>query len=772
MRKSIKSAVITSSLLLFGACSENIGDDDNVVRTNNKGLTEETQGIAREKIDGLCEKGPFLKGSEVYLYELDSTTLEKTGKKFKSTIASDKGDFSFKDVEMGSRYALFEGSGYYTNDVTGKKSKDKASMYGIFDLKKAEFINVNFMTVFEYKRIMYLMTEKEMDFEKAKKQAEKEVLEALEAKGDFKDLANNSIFGDSDESAYLFAMSLVLQIVGEGGDINKLLESVTDDIEKDGKLDDVNLAEEFKKNLDSLDLEEVRKTFEKLDVGDVPDFEKFVCSVAGEDAEKVNGCDEEKTADTVETSACKATKVAGFTTWCGDQEAYFVSTGLDAGFETSGYWYGYNDGGAGGFSTIQWPVSVDGYMEEWQSPIIDDCKGLCGTFDLNKGSLEESPFVGVAFPVAGSDEGGSVHVGDASEWGGLCVAYSADLPISLELGLGAAGDSALAYDNPSVTLAKSAEGTVARFTWNDFVQAGWGTSQGGKAISGAEASKALATIKFKIQGEDGSEGSFNIMSVGPYEGGCGVTTTVKATPAVPASSSSIAVPESSSSSIQSDLTKCEETDVAGFSTWCGNSGLYRVVTGFDDGSEESGYWYVVSDSSEGGKSFIEWDVDLGNVFDDLAWDAVIDYCGGVCGTVNLEKGSMDYNPFVGVAFDVMSPEKNSTADASGWEGLCVAYSSDLAMTIELGLGEDGDAAVANDNPFVNLTKSSGSVARFTWNQFKQAGWSDKEISGAEAAKVLHSIKFRAQAKDGSAGRFNIMSVGPYEGGCGITGTVE
>ncbi|MCF0224682.1 MAG: hypothetical protein HUK20_10470, partial [Fibrobacter sp.] len=295
MKLSLKTVILTASLLVLGACGNGYDGD------SARGYTEETQGIALDTIKGVCEKGPFLKGSKVVLYELDSATMEKTGKAFSTTVINDKGEFLFENVTTASTVVLFEGTGYYIDDVTGKKSKDKATIYSLVDLQTTSYVNVNFMTTFEYKRIIYLMKEEKMSFDEAQKQASEEVLEALKAKGDFKDVENNSIFGDSDESAYLFAMSVVLQVIGLGGDINELLESVADDIEKDGTLDDVDLSKEFAKSLDGLDLEEVRKAFEK--VGDVPDFEKFVCSFAGDDAKNVQGCPEYSSSSTEPSSS-------------------------------------------------------------------------------------------------------------------------------------------------------------------------------------------------------------------------------------------------------------------------------------------------------------------------------------------------------------------------------------------------------------------------------------------------------------------------------------
>ncbi|MCF0224239.1 MAG: hypothetical protein HUK20_08210, partial [Fibrobacter sp.] len=285
MNRSLKATLLAASLMMFGACGSDYNND------TAQAETDETTVVSLDKVEGICEKGPFLKGSEVVIYELDPVTMEKTGKSSRTTIFNDQGEFQYDETKLDGSIVLIETTGYYIDDVTGKKSKDKATVYSVADLRANSYVNVNFMTTFEYKRIIHLVKEEKMSFAKAQKQASEEVLKALKAKGDFKDVENNSLFGDSEESAYLLGMSVVLQIIGEGGDINELFESVANDIEKDGTLDDVDLSKEFAKSLDGLDLEEVRKTLEKM--GEVPDFEKFVCSFAGDDADKMQGCPED-----------------------------------------------------------------------------------------------------------------------------------------------------------------------------------------------------------------------------------------------------------------------------------------------------------------------------------------------------------------------------------------------------------------------------------------------------------------------------------------------
>lgn len=200
--------------------------------------------------------------------------------------------------------------------------------------------------------------------------------------------------------------------------------------------------------------------------------------------------------------------------WCGKDHIYQVYTwGLDAGKDNSGYWFDYTDMGDGGASRIEWPVDRGNeYSVEAFDPVIDECNGLCGKFILNRGTMTYDPFVGVGFNLAGTED----DLADASAWGGICVVYTSEVPITIELGLGSDGDASVGYDVPSVTVPKSITGDVRDYPWHEFEQGSW--SVVGK-ITGEEASTRLVSLKFKFQNEDGMIGNFNIMSVGRY-GSC------------------------------------------------------------------------------------------------------------------------------------------------------------------------------------------------------------------------------------------------------------
>lgn len=239
-------------------------------------------------------------------------------------------------------------------------------------------------------------------------------------------------------------------------------------------------------------------------------------------------------------------------------------------------------------------------------------------------------------------------------------------------------------------------------------------------------------------------------------------------------SSSSAMVSSSSMALSSSSYYVEPSTNTHYNkfSWMGVEGAPFIETGLDNGSEAAGYWFVFGDSIDGGLSYIEWPVPLGNEYDAKAMEPVIEVCSGVCGTAHLNAGTLEYKPFVGVAFNIAGmvgayKEDNlddaDLADASAWGGICIVYSSDLPATIELGFGAYKDKAITYDYPFVSLPKSAYPDERcFEWSAFKQAGWGKGDkITGEEAGAELASIKFKIQAQDGSSGNFNISAIGSY-----------
>ena len=198
------------------------------------------------------------------------------------------------------------------------------------------------------------------------------------------------------------------------------------------------------------------------------------------------------------------------------------------------------------------------------------------------------------------------------------------------------------------------------------------------------------------------------------------------------------------------------TMVSALTTWSGANGDYRVDTGLDDGSDESGYWYTYADDANGGTSAISWPVKTGNEYDDNALDPIIDNCGGLCGQVNLGAG-YDY-PFAGLGFNLTGPDQTG-ADVTSWGGVCITYSASVAPILEV--APEDEATVTEYNNYMSKLKvaASKTTVNLAWSDFKQeSGWG-VTVPQASYLGMVAAVKVKFSGKAGTSGDFNIMEVG-------------
>ena len=258
---------------MFWACS----DDKSDVAGGASG----DMGIVAKDIAGLAQKGPFVKGSAVTIRGIDCKTLELSDEIFESEIKSDKGDFAFDDVTLSSTCALFEVTGEYRSEITGKKSAGEITLHALTDLKDRKNVNINVLTELEYERLMYLVTEKGKKFADAKERAEKEVLAAFGIDGDFDNSEDLTIFESGDGNAALLAVSVLMQVETDDADLAKRIEKFADSFAETGEWKDdktKSVIEEWQvaATADGT-LDSIRKNVEGWGYADVvPAFEKYI----------------------------------------------------------------------------------------------------------------------------------------------------------------------------------------------------------------------------------------------------------------------------------------------------------------------------------------------------------------------------------------------------------------------------------------------------------------------------------------------------------------
>lgn len=217
------------------------GKETTTIPLGGKTLTKdddpERQTTSLDSLVGVTQKGPFLKGSTVYLYELESgRTLKQTNGNFTSNITSDDGRYKFTARDLVSQYAMVVVDGYYRNEVTGKVSDNTIRLNAYTDLSKHTSANVNLLTHLEFDRVYYLVTKKGKKLYEAKRQAQKEILKLFDI-----ELANNTdaedmnVFGKTDADAALLALSVLLQGDRTESDMMALLAEISNAIAEKGE---------------------------------------------------------------------------------------------------------------------------------------------------------------------------------------------------------------------------------------------------------------------------------------------------------------------------------------------------------------------------------------------------------------------------------------------------------------------------------------------------------------------------------------------------------
>lgn len=249
------------------------------------GKETEEDVVSQLKLSGYSQKGPFVKGSKVFVYELNnSRALQQTSRSFVGTIQSNDGAFVIPGVSLVSPYVLLEASGFYYREVTGKVSVAPISLFALTDLLERETANINLLTHIQYYRTKNLVLAANMKISRARDSSKKEILKTfhieLERISDLEDL---NILKKGDDNAALLAISIMLQRDSSDAVLTELLSEISVDISEYGAWKD------------SLKRAEVALWSAKADVSgkfpdfrsnmanwsdekEIPDFEKYIRS--------------------------------------------------------------------------------------------------------------------------------------------------------------------------------------------------------------------------------------------------------------------------------------------------------------------------------------------------------------------------------------------------------------------------------------------------------------------------------------------------------------
>jgi uncharacterized protein (TIGR02145 family) len=239
-----------------------------------------TPKIKKDLISGYVQKGPYVNGTSVQMYELTSS-LNQTGKNFSTQIIDNKGSFEISNIALSSQYVEFLASGYYYNEQTGNISVAPLSLNALSDITDLISINVNLLTHLEKNRVEYLVN-KGMTFGVAKDSAQSEILSIFGFKTTTMDQSEKlDISVNKEENAILLAISLILQGDRSVGRMTELLANISTDIKEDGVVNNNSILDSLRRTTLYLNLSAIRsnliKRYQDLGVSvSIPDFEKYI----------------------------------------------------------------------------------------------------------------------------------------------------------------------------------------------------------------------------------------------------------------------------------------------------------------------------------------------------------------------------------------------------------------------------------------------------------------------------------------------------------------
>ena len=225
--------LLFSSVLLM-ACSKS-GDDL---------PSEDIHSVVKTMVTGKIEKGPFLTGSKVMLYELDKD-LKQTGRNFKTETINDNGDFVFDNtMELQSQFVELEISGFFFNEVKDMLSTSQISLNALADISVKDKVNVNILTHITFKRIKILVSEGKR-FSEAQKQAQKELLAEFYISKTAKNPDDIGLADGDEDAAILLAISAVLLHEKSDAEFSEFIAKLNNDFAEDGKISATELLEEI-----------------------------------------------------------------------------------------------------------------------------------------------------------------------------------------------------------------------------------------------------------------------------------------------------------------------------------------------------------------------------------------------------------------------------------------------------------------------------------------------------------------------------------------------
>jgi hypothetical protein len=267
--------IVFSMILFFTNCKKDTSNSSNTI----------------QNVIGYAQKGPFINGSSVTVYDLQSN-LSPTGKSFNAQIIDNKGTFKLSDILLSSNYVSLRADGFYFNEISGQQSAAQITLYALSDVTGKSDININLLTHLEKSRVEYLIKNGK-SFSDSKAQAQKEILAIFNIqKSDIKISESLNIAESGDDNGILLAISSILQGFRSESELTELLSNISQDISTDGILSSDTLGSALINHAVYLDTVSIKNNLAQRyaaigSQSNIPDFGKYIANFISQTKFKV-----------------------------------------------------------------------------------------------------------------------------------------------------------------------------------------------------------------------------------------------------------------------------------------------------------------------------------------------------------------------------------------------------------------------------------------------------------------------------------------------------
>lgn len=274
--KYYRIIIIIFTGTIFFCCKKKQEAPESILSSSQPSSTGNTFG----SISGFVQKGPFLIGTSLTIYELNQN-LSQTGKSFLTQINSNLGDFQLNNISLISNFAQIKADGFYFNEVCGSNSLAQISLNCITNLLDTNSVNVNLLTHLEKPRVEYLLSTG-LPFDSAKTKALKEILNIFYFPNNITQHSENlDISKSGNANAILLAISAILQGYRTESELSVLLATISNDIKVDGLLNDNSIKSSIIDHAIYLDTVRIRNNinnyYNSLGINaTVPHFEYYI----------------------------------------------------------------------------------------------------------------------------------------------------------------------------------------------------------------------------------------------------------------------------------------------------------------------------------------------------------------------------------------------------------------------------------------------------------------------------------------------------------------